>query len=292
MFFTIAILSTIGYSVQSTLMASYYRRMDRLSAVAYRGLSLGITMMPLLLFVPRGQFGRVISFLPHLGAASFVAALANWCMANAYSFLPVGIASALTMSFTAVVVVLLGFIFLAESLTGVQLCFIGLILAGVVVLGVIRSSGPLPREYSVRRGVINSIVFGLLIGVAFSLIGSVSRQLDPFLAGYSWELIIGVLAICAAVLRRAMGGAPLQRLSARETLKISLYCAPTAAGTGLFALATTMGAVGIVSAIMSSIMVFNTLFAFLLYREKLTLGQWSVLAFICSMVIGLRVTLN
>jgi hypothetical protein len=50
-FFVLAIAATFGYSLQSTLMTSFYRSVDRLSAVALRGLSLGVTMLPLLLFV-------------------------------------------------------------------------------------------------------------------------------------------------------------------------------------------------------------------------------------------------
>jgi len=290
MFFLVALISTLGYSLQSSLMTSYYRRIDRLSAVAFRGLSLGITMLPLLLFVSRRDFARLGDYIGPLAAASLIAVAANWCMANAYSHLPLGIASALTMSFTALMTVVVGYFAFSEAMSLLQLFFIALILAGVLFLGASRSKGRVPAEYNVRLGILNSLAFGLLIGVAFALIGSVSRKLDPFLAGYCWELTIGLMAGLTAAFRGLLGRTFLHRLSLRDALMLTLYCAPTAVGTSFFALATTMGPIGIVSAIMSLILVCNTLLAIPLYKEKLSATQWLLLLFVCCMIAGLRLS--
>jgi drug/metabolite transporter (DMT)-like permease len=289
MFFLAALLAAVGYSVQSTLMASFYRSMDRLSSIAYRGLSLGITMLPLLLFVREFDLSKGLAALPLILGAVLTAAVANWFCANAYSYLPVGIAAALTMSFTAVVAVVIGFFTLDESLEPMQLGFVGLVLVGVVLLGAMRSTGALPAEYNVTRGILHSLWFGILLGAAYVLVGRASQQLHPFLVGYLWEFTIGIVTAAAAWLRGRVGGASLSVLSWREFGRILLCSSPTAIGTGFYALATTMGPMAIAAAMLSTMMIFNTLLAMVLYRERLSFQQWCLLVFVCAMVIGLQV---
>ena len=133
MFFIVALIATIAYAIQGTLMASYYRSMDQLSAVAYRGLSLGLSMLPLLLFVPSVDFGNVPSVAGSILIASVCAALGNLYIARAYCDLPVGIASGMAMSCAALLAGALGFFLLGEVLTPRQIFFSVLVLIAVVV---------------------------------------------------------------------------------------------------------------------------------------------------------------
>jgi drug/metabolite transporter (DMT)-like permease len=289
MFFLAAIIATIGYALQSTLMASYYRSMDRLSAVALRGLSLGLSMAPLLLFVPGADFGRVPGqILLILGAAVF-AALGNVASARAFSFLPVGVATASSMGFASIFAALIGFVFVGERLTSAQLVFGVLILLGVLLLGISRSTGPLPKEHSVPRGIVSSLFFGIFLGCAYSLVGMVSRELHPFLVGYLWEFIIGIVAAVIAVCRRFLGGPGLSRVPVRDFLGILLFSAPTLFGTGFYALAMSMGPIAVATAIISTMMVVNTILAAVFYGERLTARQWGLLLVVCLLVAGLKI---
>lgn len=288
MFFLLAIVAALGYSLQSTLMASYYRRMDRLSAVAYRGISLGISMFPLLFFVPVEALSKIPRYFILILLASVLAALGNWAIANAYRRLPVGIATAYGMSFSSVNVALITFIFLGERLSFQQLLFIGLILLGVVLLGVSRSQGVLPEDYDLRRGLANCFVFGLFLGTAYALVGIASRQLDPFIVGYLWEFMIGLVAALVAIGRGYLGGLPLAKIPRKDFTRILVYSAPTAIGTGCYALAMTIGSIGIAAALISTTMVFSTLFAYFFYGETLGVKQWCLLILVWFMVAGLR----
>ncbi len=290
MFFILAVLATLGYSLQSTLMASYYRSMDCLSAVAFRGISLGISMLPLMLFVSGHDLLRTPAFVPLISIASVLAALGNWSAANAYRQLPVGITSALSMSATSLVVVVIGWSFLGELLSATQLLLICLIMAGGILLGASRSAGTIPADYNAAWGVFNCLMCGLFLGISFALIGTVSRLLQPFIAGYLWEFIIGLAAASVAMARGRLGGAGLSSISLNDFTRVLLFSSPTVLGTGCYALAMTMGPISITTAITNIMMVFSTLLAYFIYDEKLTTLQWVLLFAICSMVVGLRLS--
>jgi drug/metabolite transporter (DMT)-like permease len=262
--------------------------MDRLSAVALRGLSLGLSMSPLLLFVPGADFLRAPSYITPILGASVCAAIGNLCAARAYSFLPIGVASAMSMSFAAIFAALIGFVFVGETLTSGQLFFALLILLGVSFLAISRSTGPLPKEYSVTRGITSSMLFGIFLGSAYALVGIVSRDLHPFLVGYLWELIIGIVAAIFASSRKFFGEPGLSRVSARDFRRILLFSAPTLLGTGFYALAMTLGPIAIATAIISTMMVINTLLAATFYGESLSARQWVLLVLVCLMVAGLK----
>jgi len=290
-FFILALLATLGYALQGVLMAGYYRSMDRLSAVTYRGLSLGISMLPLLLFVPAGTFGQWPALLPLILSAAVLAALGNWCNATVISHLPVGIANALCMGAVSLTVTSLGYLVLDERLLPRQLLFVALILMGVLLLGLSRSrplvAGALPPA-RLGVGLLFSGLFGLLLGSAFMLVAQASREAHPFLVAYSWEFGIGLCALLMTGLRRALGGAALQALPLRQFARLLLCASPTAIGTGLYALAMTLGPVAIAAAVVSSMMVFSTLFGYLLYGERPSRRQGALILFICVAVVGLK----
>jgi drug/metabolite transporter (DMT)-like permease len=202
--------------------------------------------------------------------------------------LPVGIATALAMSLATVVTTLLSYGIFEEAFRLRQLALMVLILFGVFILGSARSTGTLPKEYHLLRGVVNCILFGFMMGTAFVLVGFASRLFPPFIVGYLWEFIIGIIAVLIAVGRGYCGREGFEILSGRNIFKVVLYSSPTVVGTGAFVLATTMGPMGIVTAISAMSMVFGSIFARLLYGEKLSFFQWIVMILICAMVGVLR----
>lgn len=288
MFFFIALFASFGYAIQNVLMAYFYRRIDTLSAVAYRGLSLGLSMSVLLVFVPLTDFQNVPEFGGGILAASVCAALGNWAMANAFRHLSVGVANALCTCFAAIMTVINGFIFLKEVLSLYQILFIALILLGVLWLGASRTRGSVPEHFNIKLGILNSLLFGLFLGCAYVLIGFAARSMHPFLVGYLWEFTIGILAAFIAVFRGKINGRYLTKLSYKESVRLLLYSSPTAIGTGFYALAMRLGPIGIATAVLSTMMVFTTLLAYFVYHEKLTIRQWLLLFVVCGSVVALR----
>jgi len=291
MLFQLGIIATFNYALQGTLMASYYRRMDTLSAVAYRGLTLGLSMLPLLYFVPKDIWINLPTYATIILGASICAALGNWSIAIAYRVLPVGIASALATSFVALAAVINGIIFFEEFLSGFQLLCIFLILLGVCFLGLSKSKGPLPKEYNVRRGIFQSLLFGIFLGLAIALVGSASREFHPFAVGYLWEFTIGIIAALVCLFRGLVGGKSLVVVSKKDFWTILLYSSPTVLGTGCYAMALTMGPIGVVATILSTGMVFSTILAFFFYGERLSARQWITMLFICLAIGALKLSI-
>lgn len=289
MFFLIAFIAAFGYALQMTLMADFYRRMDTLSAVAYRGLSLGLTMAPLLAWAPVEQYARLGSVWPVLLLLFILTACGDWAIADVVRFLPVGVGTAIANSLIAIVTAFLGFVFFHEALQAGQVVMMTLIILAVFVLGLTRSTGTLPPEYNLRRGVIRAGLTGLLLGGGFSAMGSLSRSFHPFLVGYVWELGTGLTAFFILFLRSKLNRPGLARLQPKEFGKLALACSPTLIGTGLYALSMSMGPMGLATAIIATQMVFTTLLAWMLYHEKLTWLQWAILLVICGLVMGLKI---
>ncbi|WP_152779987.1 EamA family transporter [Agarivorans sp. B2Z047] len=294
MFFFIALTATFAYALQGVLMAKVYRQSDLLSAVAYRGLSLLISMSPLLLLVPLSAYSGFIHHAGWLVLAAGLAALANWANAIAFVRLPVGIASALSMAFTALFVGLLGELLLDERLSPLQWLMAGLTLLAVLLLGASQTrtntkSTESAPQYKPLIGIVASACYGALMSCALILVAKMSRDSHPFLVGFSWEVMIGVVAMLMAFARGKLSGqAGMQKVTAAQFKQILIFASPTVIGTGCYALAMTLGPLAIAAAVLSTMMVFSMLLGWWLLAEKPTLKQWAMISLVCISVIGLK----
>jgi drug/metabolite transporter (DMT)-like permease len=288
LFFFLAFCAAFGYALQITLLASFYRKMDTLSAVAYRGLSLSVSMLPLLAWAPLEHHANFWAVWPLLLLIFVLTAGGNWAMANTVRYLPVAVATALGNSLIAIVAGLIGFFFFHETLLFRQVVVMGLILTTVFSLGLVRSTGSLPKEYNVQLGLLHAGLAGVLLGSGFCLVGVLSRSLHPFLVGYVWEVGTGVAALLIIMVRLPWQKSGLTPISVKEFVKLLLASSPTLVGTGLYALSMSMGPIGIATAIISTQMVFTTILSRFFYQEKLTQLQWGLLLGICGLVMVLK----
>ncbi|MDO6684096.1 MULTISPECIES: DMT family transporter [unclassified Agarivorans] len=295
MFFIIALSATFAYALQGVLMAKVYRQSDPLSAVAYRGLSLLISMSPLLLLVPRSAYADFVGQTGYLVLAASLAALGNWANAIAFVRLPVGIASALSMAFTALFVALLGQVFLDERLSAQQWLMGGFTLVAVLLLGASQARRATQvalqasLQYKPLVGILASAGYGALMSCALILVASMSRSSHPFLVGYAWEVMIGVMAMLMAFGRGLFTvNNGFQGISFTHFKQILIYASPTVIGTGCYALAMTLGPLAIAAAILSTMMVFSMVLGLWLLGEKPSTKQWLMMSLVCMSVIGLK----
>lgn len=284
MYFALCLASMLGYATQGTLMAVIYRRMDPQAATAVRGLCLALVMLPLLWVVPREAWSQSPAFLPGIALAGLLASLGVWSMAHAYRFLPIGITNALLSMFNATLVALLGMIVFREFLSWRQVVLIALILACVLLIGFSKSPVPISQVARPSRGILLCLVFSLFVSSALIILSSISRRLNPMLTAYLWESIIGVYACIIVLVRSAIYRRHLWRVLPRDILRILLYSSPTAIGTGAYMLAVTMGPVGIISAVNSTMIVVSTLLARVLFKERISPRQTILLAIACALV--------
>jgi drug/metabolite transporter (DMT)-like permease len=288
MFFVFALISMASYALHNVLMAPYYRRNDQLAMVTLRGLGMSLAMVPGLLVVGSAGWAAVGGQLPWLLGASAAALLGNWAAANAVRHLPIGIATALNMSLSTVVASGLGLWLLDETLTLAQLGWMSLIFLGVFGLGAVRRPPITTITVSLSRGLMFSWVFGLALGVGFTLISRVSRSLEPLMAGWCWEFLITLMGAGVLLLRRGAYGHIGSVPPRRELGRIFVFCIPGAVGTSCYALAVASGPVAIVAAILGTMMVAASILAWLFHGERLSGGQWLFVAVVCLAVMGLR----
>ena len=289
MFIPIVIFAALNNALQIALMAEYFRKMDTLSAVAYRGLSLAISMSPLLLFVPFDQVHIDGQFFIYIAGASVAAVIANWTMAIALHYLSVPISTALGFSFWSIVISLLAFIFAGESLTLKQTSLIVIIVGVSIILGIVQNTENHLLENNRKVGVMLTLIFGIAIGSASLLVGKASRMYHPFATGYFWETGIGLLSAIIAFNRRWFSQQTLVKIKTKDFFRIMLFSAPTVLGTGLFAYSATQGKLAIVSAIfITATMLFSAILAYVRYREKLNLKQMLLFAAIILLIVTLK----
>lgn len=287
MAFILALVATLGYSLQGSLMTSFYRSMDRLSASTYRCLSLGITMLPLLFFVPSSQFGSINKILPYTIFASFLAVFGNWSNSNAFRYLPVAVATALSMSFATCFVVLTEWLFFSSTFSPNQIVLFVILLTLVISLGVVRSSGKIVYNYYL--GILNTFMFGFFLGSAYLLVGKATKIGHPFLVGYLWEFGIGIFAAIVALTRGLFSEVGLKQIPFKEFRKILVYSSPTVVGTGFYTLSMSMGSIAVSTAILSTMIVFNAILAIFLFEERLSKVQWILIILICGTLFGIKI---
>ncbi|HQH27042.1 MAG TPA: EamA family transporter [Oligoflexia bacterium] len=269
-------------------MVAYFRAMDTLSAVSYRGLALGVSMLPLLLIVPHEAWADAPSCAASIFFASVYALLGNWAAAQSYRHVPVGICSAVCASFTTIGAVVIGPLMFGEPVSGAQGVWIALLVCGIIALGLSRSRAALGAQRSILRGCVFAGAAGVLFACGFALVGAASRASHPFIAGYFWEFTIGLLGVVIAYTRAAMGIVPMSGLPGRDFRQIMRYSFPTLLGTGLYGIAVTMGPVAIATAVLSMTVIFSTVLAYFMYRERLNVLEWGLIAGICFVLIGLN----
>lgn len=277
----------LGYSVQGTLLAKYARSLDPLSVSMYRTLSFVVTLSPLLFFANGEEIVHVLRFWPQILGSAFLGAVASWAFLQSITFIPVGVQVALTTGTRTLLIIVGGMIFFREYLSLWEFLFILLILGGGAFLTLKRNQFE-HLDKKAHRGIILAIIAGFLATGMILLLAQVSREANPFAAGYFWEISIGILSFFLGLLRWAGNGIPLQKISLPDFQKIALASWPTLLGTGGMTLAISMGEVGIVSAIGAAGILVTTLLCHFLYHEKLSPWQWVALFIVAVGIAGLK----
>lgn len=288
MFFLWALVSMAAYALHGVWMAPYYRRNDQLAVVVLRGCGLSLAMLPALLVPGLEGLAGIGSQLPWILTASATALVGNWASGTSLRYLPIGVATALNMSLSTLVSALLSVPLLGEPLGLGQVSWMGLIFVGVYGLGVAKSPPNPTAEYSMPMGLLLGAVFGLSLGVSYTIITGVCRSLDPLAAGYCWESSITLLGAAVLLARRLAFGRIGAMPSSRDFGRIVGYCIPGAVGTSCYALAVASGPLAVVGAVLSTMMVASSVLAWWICGEKLSWVQWSFVVFVCCAVMGMR----
>ncbi len=288
MFWFLAVASILGYVVQNTLMAHHVRKMDPLSAGMYRSLTLIVTMLPLLFFTNPDKIVGIIDFWWIILLAGLGGALAQWLGFLSMQILPMGIHTAMGTGLGTIFSFILGFLFFGETVTSIQVLFVVIILLGASLFALYKAKMPHLDASKWALGIFYRVMCSLIVSFAFIAVVKVSREHDPFVAGYVWEVLIGICSFILLLGRQVLNSQKIEKISKHTFFKIMLVCSPTLIGTGGFVMASLLGPVGIISAIGACGVVISALLSWAMYNEKLSRVHWLAIFIVVSGVVGLN----
>ena len=288
MYLTLLLFSVASYGLQNALVGHIARRTDLLWVCTARGLSLAVVMAPLLLFAPADAWGNVIPNLGYLFAACACALMANLAQTFAVRHLPMAISVAIGQALAAIVTLIYEVVGGAGLPPVGQLVCIAGVMTGVIILGWISGRGQrLGPNAKPLLGIIACLVFGVAMASALVPLGIISRNVDPFIAAWAWESGIGLLGLLAACCRLPFTQIPT--ISIRQGLHIGMCSSPTLIGTGAYTYATTLGSLTIAGGVLSAMMVGTAISARLIFKETLSLAQWTMIGATCACLVALGV---
>lgn len=287
MFFLFAVLSMIAYSVQGTLMVHHARKMDGISSVVYRSVSLIITLLPLLFFADLSRVSEISNFSWDFLAAGLTGAVASALSFWSFRYVPVGVANVFSRVASIVFAFVFGFFLFQEVPLLNQLFFVAFIMVGAVFLSFQKKDFS-HLDNNASKGIFLSLLSAFFAANTFYFISKISRAYDPFLAGYIWEALIAIFAVIIAFGRECFFGKKMARISLKEFGKIALVCSPTLVGTACFLLAVRLGDFGIVHAIGAGGIFVSLLLSWGLYKEHLTKKQVLWITLIAIGIVGLK----
>src|SRR5262245_39999643 len=131
-FLALCLVARLSYSLNDIFIGRLARSHGRTEVAAMRGLSLGASMSPWLLWVPAAAWGQLAAHASLLLVTVAVTALANIAQLHAARLLPFGLRAALMISSMATGSALIGWAVLGEAWTPLELG-LGALLVGSAV---------------------------------------------------------------------------------------------------------------------------------------------------------------
>jgi drug/metabolite transporter (DMT)-like permease len=289
-FFVFITISILSYGIQGPLNVLFSRKRDALVYTVYRNLSLALTMLPVLFFASWEEVAAVTNVLPLLLAASATGAFAFICLLTAANYLPVGITQSIRQSVYVSLAVVLGAVFFGEYLSLLQLLILGAILAASVLIMLSKSSHAHLDNENRGKGVFLAILAGASVAFSFYFFSQLSRELNPLVAGYFWEVTIGVLALIYLLFMKYTKRyvAPIS-MPLKDVGLITLVSITTIFGTLGYAFAVNYGPYALASGLVTSTILISAVAGWILFKERLTYWQIFLILAATALMFLLRV---
>ena len=289
LFFTLILFSVLAYGLHGTLLTIFVRKIDSLNVTIYRNLSFIITMLPLLFFTTFDEISKLADFLPELFFASSAAVVALWTRLECIKHMPFGIATSIRQGIQVVFAFFLGYFILGELFTFLEISIIFIILLAVVSISLMKMQTAHLENSNKVLGFILIIIGGIFNTLAFFYFAILSRELNPFIATYFWESVIGIIALSVALIFGGKQGLPkIKILRPDDIIKISLVSTLTIIGTLGFAFALRMGDFAIASSLMVTVVVVQAILGYFFLKEKLNIRQILAILLIVVAVMALK----
>ena len=282
-FLALCLLSRLAYAFNDVLVGRLAREHGHVEIAALRGLSLGLTMSPLLVGVPSAAWAGLAARWPSVLLLVAVTGACNVMQNQASRVLPFGLRAAFMISTVSLASVVFGGVFFAERLTPAQavLC---LVLVGSAVLAALGSHAAHEIRPDVPKGALLSFGAGSCLAIAAVITKRLSLETSPLLTAWAWEFGTGLVLVLPLLWQWRKGVAPG---IARRFYRTTAASAPTVVGSGASMLALAMGALGLWGALAGTQVLFIAALGVRWHRETVDARRWLCFASAAAAVAGL-----
>ncbi len=264
LFLSLCLLSRFAYSVNDILVGRLARMHSGIEVASWRGVSLGLTMAPWLLFVPREAWSAMAGRGWDIALLLSLTALANLMQLQASRYMPFGVRAAFIVSGIAACSGVLGWAVLNERMTIAE-AGLSVVVVGSAVLSALGEHASHEFKPDIRRGAFFATGAAILIAGMGLMVAKISRVTHPLLTAWVWEFGAGLVLLGPLLWRYARHGAGPD-LGAKVRA-IAIAASPTAIGSGFSALALTMGSLGVWAAVAGTQVLFTAALGALWHKE-------------------------
>jgi drug/metabolite transporter (DMT)-like permease len=282
-FVVLCLLSRLAYAVNDVLVGRLARQYSHVEVAALRGLSLGLTMAPILFWVPAPAWGKLAEEWRSYLLLIVVTAIANVLQNRAARFLPFGLRAAVLLSAVAVASIAFGAAFFTERLSAPQLALC-VVLVGSALVGALGTHATHEIQPDVPKGSALALAAGVGLAVAGLLTKRLAVETHPLLTAWAWELGAGA-CLAAPLLWEWRHGAPPDVV--RRFYRIAAASAPTVIGSAASLLALGIGALGLWGALAGTQVLFTAALGVLWHRETMGPRRWLCFAAAAGALSGL-----
>ena len=270
LFVGLCLFARFAYSLNDVFIGRLSRRFGRLEVATVRGLALGITMAPLLFWVPATAWRELGARWPLLALLFALTAASNLLQNHAARLLPFGLRAAFLVAGIATTALVLGWTVVGEALAWPQVGLAVLLVGSAVVAAPGRHAAHEIKPDLVRGATV-AVAAALLMGVIALLVRRLSLDTHPFLTAWAWEFGSGAVLLpllCWRIRRQPRPG------HLARSWQILVGSLPTVVGSGASMYALTLGHLGLWGALGGTQVLFTALLGAWWHRETVDLRRW------------------
>jgi drug/metabolite transporter (DMT)-like permease len=285
-FVALCLVARFSYSLNDVFIGRLARRHGRMRVAAFRGLSLGASMTPWLLFVPAAAWSALSEQPGTLLFTAAVTAVANILQFHGARYLPFGLRAAIMLTTMATTSLLAGWLLLDERLSPLQIALC-VVLVGSALAAALGSHVVQDIEVDIPRGALLTVLAGVLMIAAVFGVKLLAHATHPLLAAWAWEFGAGLILLGPVLWRARQETTAEAPVSFR---RVALAALPTALASGASVLALDFGELGLWGAIGGTQILFTAALASVWQREALGPRRWLCMAVSTIAVAGLALT--
>src|SRR4051812_46788712 len=165
-FLLLCLVSRFFYTLNDIFTGRLARQHDRIELAALRGVSLGFSMAPLLLWVPRSAWSSLLVEPARLGAIVSITAGANVLQLQSARYLPFGLRASVIITGISLGSVLLGCLVLGEKLSGSATVW-----CAFIVLSAVLAAPGQHSTHEIEPRLLPGILFAFAAAILLAVVG-------------------------------------------------------------------------------------------------------------------------